>query len=449
MKNPKLFSIDWLQLFCSHDTSQVLEAGTCITSPRCDMYGEHRTYRLVGAREYLHGYRQQLTVMWKQYTVATISYDHVDERVDRHACAIKLANAVLYVADWRYIVEDIMAALGWVPRNITRVDLCCDFNKFDYGIDPRTFMRRYLSDRSAKLETYVRVASNKFAVNGTKTPDAALIETIRWGSRQNGVSTYMYNKSLELKSHNYKKYIVNAWRAAGLIIDDPKHPIYRVEFSICSKGVALQDLELGEMHTLWLDDFDDAQRVRSLFQTFAAKFFRFKIVPPIGERLVKKQNLRDLELFDYSERLPMWPRTLCRTVDSGRTERMIASRLAQLSADLDQYRLLGSDAMCESASLLQRTAEVFDEVADIKHYRRAFDIHDEIDPTHRLDENYKAALMEARRRDRLAQHTARQLAYDFLSRQESKIHKSLKINKLGGGDVFTNLTPASQKGGDK
>jgi len=105
--------------------------------------------------------------------------------------------------------------------------------------------------------------------------------------------------------------------------------------------------------------------------------------------------------------------------------------------------------MCESANLLQRTAEVFDEVADIKHYRRAFDLHDEIDTTHRLDETYKTALMEARRRDRLAKHTAHQLAYDYLSRQEAKVHKSLKTNKLGGGDVFTNLTPVSQRGGEK
>lgn len=389
-----LFSIDWLQLFCHREFVDVSPTEV-YTSPRADMFGNHRDYRLRPAREYLHGWRQQWRVCYKQYDVATIAYDHVDERVRRDAASIKAANAILYVADWRFILEDIMLTFRLHPQNITRCDLCCDFNRF-FDLDPRVFMRRYLADRSPKFDTYTRVGSNHFAINGQRVHDHVEVETIRWGSRQNGVSTYMYNKSLELQAHNYKRYIVEAWKRAGIVYNDPAHPVWRVEFSISSKGVALRDLELDEVKSLWLNDFDEPSKVRELFKVFAAKFFHFKVIPPVGERLVKKQNLADLVLFRWDDPLPLRPVTLCVSVDSGRTERMIAKHLQTTAEDVLDRAFMCSDDKTREALSLQDAANIYARVANVKSWSHDFS-------------NY------------------------------------LKINKLGGGRVSPDLKPAAGK----
>lgn len=431
-----MFSVDWLQLFCSRDTSE-LDPQRAYTSPRCDQYGNHRTYYLRQPREYLHGYRTQYRVMYKHYDVATIAYDHIDARVSRHACAIKAANAILYVADWRFIIEDIMATFGMVPQNITRVDLCCDFNEFNAPIKPSVFMQRYLESRHHKHDTYVRVGTDKYHIDGEKHIDKNEVQTIRWGSRSNGVSTYMYNKSLELQAHKYKKYIINAWEAAGLIYNDPKHPVWRVEFSISSKGVNLQDLELGEMHSLWLNDFDSNAKVRELFQVFAAKYFRFKIVPPTTQNLVKKDNLKDLDLFRFDDVLPLKPRTLCVSVDSGRTERLISRRLSELATALDDASFMSGRDFTAEAQQLQMASEVFDEVADVKHYRRTFEVEEANARAAGvpLDIDAEQAYFQMHQRDRLVNLQQRINERNFLIQQSEKRRKRLYFSTLGGGDV--------------
>lgn len=428
-----MFSIDWLQLFCSRDLVDI-DPSKAYTSPRVDMYGYHRDYYLRAAKEYLHGYRQQFRVMYKQYDVATIAFDHVDARVSRHACAIKAANAILYVANWRFIIEDILVTFNWKPEAITRVDLCCDFNRFD-SIEPKTFMNRYFADRNAKFETYTRVGSNHFHIDGERLHDHVDVQTIRWGSRQNGVSTYMYNKSLELKAHKYKKYIVQAWERAGIVYNDPKHPVWRVEFSISSKGVALKDLELGEVKTLWIHDFDEAAKVRELWQIFAKQYFRFLVIPPLPARLVKKQNLDDLVLWEWDEDVPPYkPVTLCVTVDSGRTERLISKRLAALATALDDASFMAGRDYTAEARQLQRASEVFDEIADVKHYRRAFEVEEE--HARRagvpLDIDAEQAYSHLHQRERLVDMQRRINERDFLKQQSEKRRKRLYINTLKG-----------------
>lgn len=441
-----MFSIDWLQLFCSRDLVEI-EPTRVYTSPRVDMYGNHRDYYLRPAKEYLHGYRVQYRVMYKQYDVATIAYDHVDQRVARHACAIKVANAVLYVANWRFIVEDILATFNWKPNNITRVDLCCDFNRFD-TLDPKTFMYRYFADRNAKFETYTRVGSNKFHIDGERLHDHVDVQTIRWGSRQNGVSTYMYNKSLELKAHKYKKYIVQAWDKADIIYTDPNRPVWRVEFSISSKGVALKDLELDEVKTLWLNDFDEAAKVRELWQIFAKQYFRFQVIPRLPQPLVKKQNLDDLVLWNFDDDVPPYkPITLCVSVDSGRTERLISKRLSELATTLDDASFMSGRDFTAEAQQLYKASEVFDEVADVKHYRRSF----EVDEEHAraagvpLDIDTEQAYAHLHQRERLVKLQQRIYERNFLIQQSEKRRKGLKISTLGGGSVFPKVTPASGK----
>lgn len=438
LKQAYCFSIDWLQLFChrSHD----VDVTKSIVSPRRDMFGDHREYYFRPAREFLHGYRQQFRVMYRKYDIATIAWEPIDARVHPMACAIKVANPVLYVQNWRFILEDVLACLDWQPNNITRCDLCCDFNKFRGGLLPKTFMRDYLQEPTAARHSYMRIGTDKFCIYGHKDRHSVDVDSIRWGSRQNGVSTYLYNKTLELQEEKHKPWIVEVWKRAGLVYDNPKLPVWRVEFSISSKGVALKDLELDQVHTLWLDDIDDEQRVRQLFEVFAAKFFRFVRYGQFSPKA--KKDMPEVKLFDFDDPLPMRPVTLCVNVDSGRTERLVSKRLAQLAEAYDDASFMAHQDFTKQAQLLNQAADIFDEVANLKHYRREFDKADEVSSVE-LTQEYKDAISRLNTRDRLTAHIAKQHEFDFMVAHNSKY---LKHNKLAGGGIAHNPTSDTKVG---
>lgn len=443
LKNTYVFSIDWLQLFCQ---GLPPESDKMYTSPRVDSFGSHRDYYFRPAREFLHGYREHRRVCYKKYDVATISWEPSDKRVNPRACAIKLANPVLYVREWRFILEDILCVLGWQPLNITRCDLCCDFNKFAGGLLPANFMRQYLQEPTATRCSYMRIGTDKFTIYGQKDRQRVDVNTIRWGSRQNGVSTYMYNKSLELEQAKFKPYIVNLWKSAGLVYDNKKLPVWRIEFSISSKGVHLQDLELDQQHNLWLDDFDTEAKVRELFKVYAAKFFRF--VKYYSYSPKAKKDLPQVELFSWDQELPLRPVSLCVNVDSGRTERLISKRLASLAEAYEDASFMSHMDFRRDADLLTKAADVFDEIANVKAWRREFDIGAEHVPHGVLTDEERAALERVHQRERLARHIQRQQEIDFISRQNMKFRKYQKINTLGGGRRL-NSSPITSAGGEE
>lgn len=421
-----VFSVDWLQLFCTGNPPATEDV---LTSSRRDMYGNHRSYYFRPAREYLHGYREHRRVCYKKYDIATISWEPADKRVNHHACAIKLCNAVLYVRDWKFILEDVLHVLGWQALNITRCDLCCDFNKFSGGLLPATFMRQYLQEPTATRPSYMRIGTDKFTIYGQKDRHRVDVNTIRWGSRQNGVSTYMYNKSLELQQAKFKPYIVNLWKEAGLIYDNPKLPVWRVEFSISSKGVHLQDLELDQQTNLWLDDFDTDDKVRELFKVYAAKYFRF--VKYYSYSPKAKKDLQPVTLFSWSEPLPLRPVTLCTNVDSGRTERLISKRLQSLADAYEDASFMSNQDFTKAAKLLHDAADVFEEIAEVKAWRREFNRTDEAMPQE-LTEAEKDALSRLHMRERLERHFQKQQELDFIANQNRK-RNYLKTKNLGGG----------------
>ena len=43
------------------------------------------------------------------------------------------------------------SAYGYEIHHIARVDICMDFEKFDYGDLPRDFMRRFMENRYSKI----------------------------------------------------------------------------------------------------------------------------------------------------------------------------------------------------------------------------------------------------------------------------------------------------------
>lgn len=207
------------------------------------------------------------------------------------SCRLRLVNAQCYLTDCIERLRQFMLKHGYIFKKIFRIDICYDFERFDYGDNPARFARRYIQGR------YRKVNQARLNVNGEDNWGSFNWESLSWGSPTSMVSTKMYNKSLELATKSKEKtYIPLAWFAAGLL-DDPinctkktpkgeiyKPDIWRVEFSIKSKAerwMVIEDISGKRMkkraveHKLSL--FDSPDKLWQRFQDLAYHYFRFKI----------------------------------------------------------------------------------------------------------------------------------------------------------------------------
>lgn len=238
------------------------------------------------------------------------------------SCRIRLVNAQCYVKNCTQRLLDFMVRFDYQFKRIFRIDICYDFELFDYGDAPARFARRYIERK------YRKVNQCKVRVIGDDNWTDFDWESLSWGSQSSMVSTKMYNKSKELKSVSRSKtYIPMSWFENGLI-DDPinrtkKRPdgtiyepeIWRIEFSLKSKAdrwIVIEDVsgkrtkKRAIPHTP--DMFDSPDKLWQRFQDLAFHYFRFKKAEYNEERdkdgnlVPKRKDLcADKKLFKFDE----------------------------------------------------------------------------------------------------------------------------------------------------
>lgn len=336
MKKPRCtYSLDWLQIYC-HVPELPDGMAKPLVSPQSDKWGNHRTYTLIEPTEWIKGYRLQFAVKYRKYIVANIACDPSNASNDPQGGAIKLANPILYVADWHFILSDILVTLGWQAKNLTRVDLACDFNYFIGGLHPETFIRKYMT-KSA--DTYIRSGSNQWACYGYKEIHKNTFNSIRWGSRQSGVSVYLYNKSKELEEQKYKPWIVDAWKEAQL---NPKNT-WRVEISINSSGRGLKAVGQDIIHTLFVDELDTQQSIENIFKVYASRYFSFRRVVRGGAK--RKKDMPIVDLLDLDCPLKVKPTTLYQATKSSRAEFQTLRKLQRFKLDIENSQDVSNMAL--------------------------------------------------------------------------------------------------------
>lgn len=333
MKTPKsCISIDWMQCLCETSKDMSLTQET-YTSKQSDEYGNHRTYKICEPREYTTGYTYQKSVMYKKYNVAHIAWSPKASNRKPNQCSIKIANNLLYTNQWHFILGDICSALGWKIIGLTRIDIALDCNYFMHGLKPEVFIHKYLSK---KQSSYIRCSSNKFSIYGTKDMKSTHIDYIRWGSRESGVCTYLYNKSKELREKEMKPWIIDRWKASGLDVKN----VWRIEFSIGSGGRGLKDIETGLIHTLFVDDVATSECVKSIFHTYAKQYFHFKKIEKKKYKYLK--DMQDAELIDISSSLSMKPTTLYMQRKGAKTVYKAIEHLQYAIEELNEEDAIGN-----------------------------------------------------------------------------------------------------------
>lgn len=220
---------------------------------------------------------------------------------------VRLVNRACYFDNAAGLMRDFLVEHGYTQVRISRVDVCCDFTKFDRNDDPGAFVRRYFR------HVYAKINQGNITGHGTDTWTGQEWNSLSWGRPTSDVSTKMYDKTLELydpRTDSYKKpYIRYAWMHAHLINDvhrctlkGQKVRVWRVEFSVRSAVKKWFRIELdGHDHKYQsirntLDVWDGRDRLVVMFASLARHYFRFKYYEPNK----RKDRCRDKVLFDFS-----------------------------------------------------------------------------------------------------------------------------------------------------
>lgn len=247
---------------------------------------------------------------------------------------IRLTNWMLYQGNPVDFLRDFLLTNEYIFKRIYRIDICYDFEFFDYGDLPARFVRRYLKGE------YRKINQCGITMHGKDSWESCDINSLSWGSPSSMVSTKLYNKSLELKqAKNDKPWIKTCWLLHGLI-DNPcsmtkrdtngnlyTPDIWRVEFSMKSEaeGWCVIEMQNGKKvkqqaipHRL--EQFDAKDKIWKRFQDLAYHYFHFKHRDYIGaqngiaynallslnseleRKPQRKDRCRDKVLFRFDER---------------------------------------------------------------------------------------------------------------------------------------------------
>lgn len=236
--------------------------------------------------------------------------------MDRYSCHIRLCNRTCYMEDAAGMLQLFCERYGFAVQRISRLDICLDFEKFDSGDNPQSFVQRYVAGRYAKIN------QAKIAVHGLDRWDGRCWNSVKWGQPTSMVSTKLYNKTMELREVHDKPYIRQSWRAAGLITDwhtmtkvdkdgnEYTPDIWRLEFSVMSSTknwFVVEDpystkRKLRSIrHTL--DMYRTRRQMYDVFVSLCAHYFHFKYVEYKGSKPTVTQHSLAAIATDYGHSL--------------------------------------------------------------------------------------------------------------------------------------------------
>lgn len=205
---------------------------------------------------------------------------------------LRFVNRVCYFPQAAAIMRDFIESYHYTFVLISRIDICMDFERFDYGDDPKAFMRRFMEGK------YSKINQADISAHGSDEWSGRVWNSLSWGSPSSDIGTKFYNKTLELYdpvTRSYgKPYIRQAWHTAGLI-DNPTTcertskdgamyvpDIWRVEFSIRSSVKRWFTIRLnGKEKAIQsirntLDMYDTDEKLLIMFASLTQHYFHFK-----------------------------------------------------------------------------------------------------------------------------------------------------------------------------
>lgn len=303
----RVLNIDWLEVFCLEPLDD---------TTRDASFYENDGWRVLRRDYGTRVYREMFTLCdVRGYSFLEVrrnpfsADDGSGGILAPNACHIRLTNYACYTENPIGRLREFLDRYHFTLVRIYRIDICLDFEKFDFGDDPGKFIRRYMEGRYSKMN------QSNINAHGSDTWERRVWNSLSWGARKSMVGAKLYDKTKELAEAKDKPYIRWAWFRGGLV-DDPntlekcakdgttyKPSIYRLEFSItaAAKGWFVIDrcdtrkaTKIFRPHTLSM--YDNRTKLLECFAALVNHYFRFKIYEP-GTR---KDRCKDKRIFEFS-----------------------------------------------------------------------------------------------------------------------------------------------------
>lgn len=311
-------SVDWLQVCCY---GNLLEDK--------DYRGKEHTYKVVMSDIHTALFQVVFDIQLNDMSIATVQQLPRSSALKKGLTLIKLSNRVLWSTRYIELLYDLMYALSVTYKGITRIDLCYDCNYYYDGRHPGRFINDYVLLPVDEIGGMYRRGSTKFTVQGGRSScSSTKLTGIKFGSSQNGVVPYIYDKTLELKEVKDKPWIREVWAENGLISDEKTH-VWRSEISIKCEGTDLLNMQSGQLFKLSPSYMEHYENIVKLFHFYAAKVFDFRI--NTGQKT--KRHFKPLQLFDTSIEITCKPMNVSRAADTGRMEKICYNKLERLSRE--------------------------------------------------------------------------------------------------------------------
>lgn len=310
-------SIDWLAFHCQSESGVIDES--------VERYVYERAPH--GTRQY----KELITCRLGEEDFAEVQQVPCSSVLRERTLIVKFCNRFLYHVNLWHLVDEFMQLHKLRILNLSRVDLCADFNTFYNGLHPITFIKGFLSS------VYRHVGRgdgssyfNHFSRKEGKNSISSLVYTgLKFCSKKSAANVYLYNKTYELKTVHDKPHIRKLWQKVGLV-SDKKTSVWRLEVSIYSKGMKFKNKETGEEVKITQSLLCQPEGVSLIYHTFVRSLFSF-----VRNRSGITNITREprIQLFNGE---PCITRTTTSYGDSGdRTEKILIKQLWQMS---DKYR---------------------------------------------------------------------------------------------------------------
>lgn len=267
MSTLKTLNVDWLALYCDFTNVKFENNIECRLMPYST-----RQFKIV-------------EVIYKDgVKFATITRAPSSTVLKQGTGIIKFENNILYLAHWHSLIDKFIIDSGIEVINVSRIDICADFQSFIDYPDPHDFILDFLRG------TILKNGRSRFFVQGRHDLDN-IYNYFRIGEKGADVNVYLYDKTLEMKEVKFKHHINEVWKKAGF---DMNRKVWRLEVSISGKGKSFLDENTGEIQEILFYKLPNFQFICDIYFSYLKKFFSFKV----NDGLKNKSRMKDVKLFD-------------------------------------------------------------------------------------------------------------------------------------------------------
>ncbi len=229
-------------------------------------------------------YRKVTEYYFNNERIATLCHQPVSSILKNGTGLLKFDNQIFYKKGYKSFITSILKHYKWEVINISRMDICADFQYFSNNLRPDNLIRKFVKNEIWKI------GQAKYQLIGEQG-SRHNYEYLKFGSNKSEVSVYLYNKSEEMRIVKMKNYIANGWAEAGYI---EEVDTWRLEISLKSNNIKYLNKHTGEIEKCTWDNLLDTSYLVELYNCLINKYLEFRI----NDGQVRKDRMKRLKLFD-------------------------------------------------------------------------------------------------------------------------------------------------------